>query len=79
MIKINNTIVKIMKHLEEYGVLSKKNKPSELSGLTFYLAVWYLRDKQIIKCNGFDERSKIWTLTEKGKRFLNIIKQLEAM
>lgn len=77
MIKLNRTIIEIIKYLSLYGKLTKKNRPSNLSGITFYMSMWYLRDKGIIKCNGVYNRSKIWVLTEKGKEFAEIIKKLE--
>jgi len=78
MLKINNNIVSVLNYLKDRGKISKSNRP--FSGLQFYLTIWYLRDKGLIYCDGVnDRREKVWVLTDRGRRVIEILDELEEI
>lgn len=78
MLKINESIMSILNYLKSNGKITRSERP--YSGLSFYLTIWYLRDKGIIYCDGVNERrEKVWVLTDRGKRVIDILDELEKI
>jgi len=48
--------------------------------LSYYAISKYLRENNLIKCVGVNDRNqKIWALTDKGKRFTELVLEIEKV
>jgi len=54
------------------GYVTSRNQ-NIVKGAMFYLTIWDLRDKGIIRYAGFVNGRKAWELTEKGREFAEIL------
>lgn len=60
------------------GQITKKTQKI-FRGFGYYLMIWALRDEGIIELKGVNEKEKIWTLTEKGKKIAKYLKQIRKI
>jgi len=57
-----------------------KNDRIDISLPAFYMMVWRLRDKGIIKSTRTDDRNrKVWELTQNGIRIAHKLKEIEEI
>jgi len=72
--------LRLLFEIYKKGGVTKKSQSTFLSSMGFYMSIWSLRDKGLIKESGYDNnRQKIWVLTEKGEKFIKLIEKIEGL
>jgi predicted transcriptional regulator len=68
--------IKFLLEIFERGYHTRKTQKIWDSLLAYYLSTWILRNNGLIKEDGFEGNHKRWTLTEKGKKLVKLIKEI---
>jgi hypothetical protein len=76
----NRYLVSLLNQISKEGYVTRKTQKVYISIIGFYLAIKWLKERNLIYCNGVDENEyKIWRLTNKGVmlvKYLNKISEL---
>lgn len=60
--------------------ITKNSQKIYISSLGYYRAISTLKKFGLIECVGVDKNNrKIWKLTEKGKKFVSLIKEIKKL
>ena len=71
--------IKLLLSMNEKPI-TKREQKIYISSLGYYNAIRFFKKKGLIKCDGVDERGqKIWKLTEKGKKFVNLLCEIKKL
>jgi len=77
--KLSYKNLEIMKIIDKYNYVVR-SKQKFYSTLGYNLAIWFLRDIGIIEENGINKRrEKRWIFTEKGRKIMNHLKEIEKL
>jgi hypothetical protein len=76
----NRYLVSLLNQISKEGYVTRKTQKVYISIIGFYLAIKWLKERNLVYCNGVDENEyKIWKLTNKGVmlvKYLNKISEL---
>jgi len=73
--KITSKLADLILFVYYNGYITSTNQ-NIVKGTLFYITIWDLRDKGILRYVGFVNGKKAWTLTEKGKELAKILYML---
>jgi len=60
--------------------ITRNNQSLYVSALGYYKAISFLKKHGLIECIGVDKNNqKIWKLTEKGKKFVSLLKEIKTL
>ena len=76
MFNIKNNEILLLKEIKKHGKVTRKSQSIYLSRLGFYLAVWKLRDMNLVYPTK-NNNAKEWRLTKKGERIVGLITKIE--
>lgn len=77
---ISRNTLEFLQFIEEKGCITRTNQNFYLSRFGFYAQVWTFRDLGVLKEDGFGaDTNKRWVLTDKGMKFLSMLKELKGM
>ncbi|MFQ6118299.1 MAG: hypothetical protein ACE5KE_00265 [Methanosarcinales archaeon] len=80
ILRFSKKNLELLKLLKKKKFITINNQKVYGSRLGFYLNIWFLRDNGIVDVNGINIRKqKIWGLTEKGYRLVDLLKQIEEL
>lgn len=77
----NKYLANLLCQIKEKGYVTTKTQTVYVSTLGFYIAMKWLRDHDLIKCDGMDENNfKKWSLNERGEELVeHLIKIMELV
>ena len=75
---INKNLIELLKLMKNQRV-SRKSQKIYKSSLGYFLAMRYLRERGLVKEDGIEDREKYWTLSEKGKKLLKHVEEIEKL
>jgi predicted transcriptional regulator len=76
----NRYLVSLLMQFDKEGHVTRKSQKVYISVLGFYLAIKWLKERNLVECDGVDkENYKTWRLTKKGAELVKLLKRMEAL
>ncbi|MFQ6119456.1 MAG: hypothetical protein ACE5KE_06175 [Methanosarcinales archaeon] len=76
--KLSTPVINFILELNKKGKIT--NSGSGLLRMTYYTIVWYLKGKDIIVCDGTNEKNeKVWVLSDRGQRLAHHLKEINKL
>jgi len=75
---INKNLIDLLKLMKQRRI-SRKSQKIYKSTLGYFIAMRYLREKGLVQEDGIEDREKYWTLSEKGKKLVKLIEEVEKI
>ena len=77
---LNRYIEQLLLQIDREKFVTRKTQKVYLSTIGFFIALKYLKEKELVYSDGVDEKNyKIWKLTEKGKELVKLLKKIEEL
>ncbi|MEM1543728.1 MAG: hypothetical protein QW795_03500 [Candidatus Bathyarchaeia archaeon] len=77
---LNRYIAQLLLQIDKDGYITRKTQKVYLSMIGFFIAMKWLKEKELIFNDGFDKNNfKIWKLTKKGKEVVECLKKIEEL
>jgi predicted transcriptional regulator len=76
----NRYLVGLLMQFDKEGHVTRKSQKVYMSVLGFYLAIKWLKERNLVECDGVDkENYKTWRLTKKGAELVKLLKRMEEL
>jgi predicted transcriptional regulator len=77
---LNRYLVSLLMQFDREGHVTRKSQKVYISVIGFYLAIKWLKERDLVECDGMDkENYKTWRLTKKGAELVKLLKKMEVL
>jgi len=78
--KLSANNIQLLKLFDEREFITRKTQKVYNSRLGYYINIWFFRDEGWIICNGTTStKEKKWELTNKGKKLVYLLKEIDKV
>lgn len=77
---LNRYISQLLLQIDKEGFVTRKTQKVYLSSIGFFLALKWLKEKNLVFCDGVDNNNyKVWKLSKKGREVVGYLKKIEEL